>query len=177
MKFTAYNAESPDDDLLLVQWYQHLVKEDELSLVFMPAISTPGKFLATFQSPSEMLYVTDDTTGTLEGRTLPYICMAVWWQAYLPGVCTLGAWTRKDLRKKGLTLRLLRQVIESLIVQKVHAFVVTTRQLDIVRQCENLGFKAVAEVPDMWGDDTTGFLMVMTKEQYEDGKAATAVEG
>jgi hypothetical protein len=142
-------------DIELVQWWEHLVRDGDLTKLVGSSLWPLSAFLAHFAACPTLLYDTDEHGWTVVAWVFPFM-----------GGGTFGCWIRPDQRLGG-SRKNLRCIVNALHrgFDLYPVLINTTKQDAIVPKTEALGYTYVGKIPYLF-DGESCHVLYMTKEQF-----------
>lgn len=142
---------TPEQDILLGQWYMEMMKEGELERTFTRDARAVSAFYGIFRAPNTLTFVTDDRG----------IWLAAWFEPMMDGTF-MGLWVRRDMRGTKTALRTLVWLLERAL--KEYPLVMgVTKQQRIVAEHMRLGYNMCGILPRLY-DGEDAYLLVLTQK-------------
>lgn len=143
-------------DAVLLHWYLHLVKTNDLHKIVGPSMYSLASFMKQFTDPrTRLYYLYDDEGWWIVAWTFPLGSGASW-----------GLWVREDKRASGTRAGLA--FIMSTLADSLATYPVLlnlAKDPAIVAKTKRLGYAYLGCVPYLYdGDDA--HLMYMTREMF-----------
>jgi hypothetical protein len=160
---------SPEEDILLGRWWDHMAGCGDLETVFTAEYTLLSRFMAGFQPPSVLLYAADD-----DG-----IYFAMWADPAMSGAF-FGFWMRADKRPSETgdvteAYALSHSALDTLLANFPILFIVT-RDPHIVQLALRLGGKVLGMVPHIF-DGESAYVCYLTTEDFAAYKANSNGQG
>ena len=152
----AYNANDPQDELLLLNWWSTLVETQELHTVFDERYERISEFLIAFRQ--DVLLVEVDEKG---------IWGAFWYDRSPLAGAFFSLWLRKDHRQSRASLTAIAQAIGVGFHElNFRAILVVTKEKGIAEMHRRYGFTRLGVVPGLYFGDAA-IVSYMTDDMYD----------
>lgn len=150
-----YDPTSPEHEILLMQWWAHLLETGELSTVFGPNYQRLSEVFAAFRSSP--LFFTADAHG---------FSRAFWFDDALAGAF-FSIWLRQDQRQSKASLEAISEALGvGFHALKYRAVIVVTKDPTIARLHQRYGFTKLGNVPGLYFGETA-LISVMTDDTFD----------
>ncbi len=148
---------SAEHDLAITNWWLTIRDNGELKEIFTQSVQSLSAFLGMFAPPRTLVFEADEKR----------IWLAVWLDPIMSGVF-LGLWLASDKRHSPGALRSILTIYE-LALRQWPVIIGVSRQKDLLRVHERLGYTTLGVIPHLYdGDDA--MIFVLTKEGFEHGR-------
>lgn len=152
---TQYDPTSPEHEILLMQWWAHLLEQNELLTVFDARYQRLSEVFAAFRT-DPLLFVAD-AAG---------IWGAFWFDEALGGAF-FSIWLRQDHRQSRQSLEAISEALGvGFHAFKYRAVIVVTKEPAIARLHQKYGFAKLGAVPGLYFGDTA-LISVMTDDMFD----------
>lgn len=142
----------PEEDLLLLQWYNTLMETGDLAKAFTSRMYSIGAFMANMRPPLILLYEADE--------------QGIWFASWYDGVMSAlvqGLWARKDKRGKELVPVVGRSM--RMVFDYTDLIMGLTRFEKVAQSAQLYGAKSHGIIPLIW-EGESAYLISLTKEDF-----------
>lgn len=151
------------DSIRVFRWWQELQTSGDFDVTFFAECRPLAVFFKMFTSGRMYLAFDLDAKGE--------IWFAAWGEPVLNGCVFLSMWVRKDMRHTKVAIKTAIKLYETIFGLCPVVFGIT-KQKGLLKIHGRIGYKVVAEIPDLWkgpNGPENGWLMVMTQETFKAG--------
>jgi len=162
MALRQYDSTNPQDEILLLQWWSHLVETNELRTVFDERYERVSEFLLAFRH--DVLLIETDERG---------IWGAFWFDKSPLAGAFFSLWLRRDHRQSKASLEAISLALGvGFHDLKFRAILVVTSEPVIAKLHQKYGFHRLGVVPGLYfGNDA--IVSYMTDDQFDAIAGAT----
>ena len=151
-----------NNDVLLANWYKHLIDSDEFYTLFTDNHKSLSKFYELFRPPTVLVYTLSDA-GDIQATmwVTPY-------DGYGGKSAAVSAWTHKDIRGTAKA-RETGGFCYQMAFEVWDVLVSITKQEGLLRNLREVGYNIVGSIPNLVnGEDA--WILYITKENFEKSK-------